>query len=102
MKDLIVHEEAHGEVLDEAIYYEQRCVGLGLDFVAEVERVYERILEAPERWQKAKYGTRRLTLFRFPHTVFYRVFPDTIWIVAVAPQRRRPFYWQRRLQGRPN
>jgi toxin ParE1/3/4 len=69
---------------------------LGNRFLDEAERAIARIKEAPERWQKSAHSTRRLGLRRFPHTVFYRIRPDALWIVAVAPHRKRPFYWRHR------
>jgi hypothetical protein len=33
---------------------------------------------------------------RFPYSIVYKQDPDKIVIVAIAHQRRRPGYWQRR------
>lgn len=40
---------------------------------------------------------RSFILARFPYTVFVATLPAEIVIVAVAHQRRRPFYWAGRL-----
>ena len=102
MKELIAHEDADAEILDEALFYEDRSDGLGFDFISEVERAFRRIPKTPSRWQEAQHRTRRVTLDRFPHSVYYRELKDTIWIVAVAPQARRPYYWERRLTTAPS
>ena len=36
-----------------------------------------------------------------PHSVYYKELTEAIWFVAVAPQARRPYYWQRRLSTPP-
>ena len=41
----------------------------------------------------AESGTRRILLDRFPFTIDYRVTSNTLNIVAVAHQKRRPGYW---------
>jgi toxin ParE1/3/4 len=102
VKELIVHEDADGEILDEAVFYEERSDGLGFDFILELERAYRRIQMTPSRWQKARHRTRKVTLDRFPHSVYYRELTDTIWIISVAPHARRPYYWQRRLTTPPS
>lgn len=101
MTPFILHEAAEEELRREVDYYERAASGLGLDFLSEAEQAFARILAAPGRWQRAPHGTRRIHLRRFPHTIFYRELPEAIWIVAVAPQKRRPFYWQARLQESP-
>ena len=72
-------------------------------FLAEIERALQRIQSHPAQWQRANHGTRRILLNRFPHTVYYRELSEAVWIVAVAPQHRRPFYWRERLNtlGKP-
>jgi hypothetical protein len=36
-----------------------------------------------------------------PIHLIYAVYPEKIRIVAFAHQKRRPFYWQKRLPGTP-
>ena len=32
----------------------------------------------------------------FPYTIYYVALDDSLWIAAMAHQRRRPGYWSRR------
>ena len=41
-------------------------------------------------------GSRWMPLKRFPYTLHYRMVGEVIDILAVAHQRRRPGYWQKR------
>ena len=54
------------------------------------------ICNAPERWKRADYGTRRFMLPNFPFSIVYRVQQDAVEVVAVAHHRRRPGYWRGR------
>ena len=40
-----------------------------------------------------RFPRLKLRLNRFPYTLHYRADAESIWIVAVANQRRRPGYW---------
>jgi toxin ParE1/3/4 len=98
MKPVILRREARVE-LDEAIdYYQLQRDGLGLDFLAEAERVFERIRQNPHTGAPYKAtGLRRSLLQRFPYAVFYEEAEEVSWIVAVAHTSRRPDYWRDRL-----
>lgn len=84
---------------DEAmLWYAQRRPSLGLDFVAAVDHVLGVIAEHPERypsWPRQR-AYRRAVLTRFPYSVFYRILPDEIEVIAVAHAKRDPEYWIRR------
>ncbi len=97
MKPLIIHSEAITE-LDSAIaYYEKRKVGLGLDFLSEVEQYLGKIQQNPNLGALYKVsGLRRYVMQRFPFLIFYAELEEFIWIVAIAHGKRRPDYWRRR------
>lgn len=101
MKALILHDDAEAELWDGVAYYEREALGLGLDFLSEAVRAFDRIQTAPTRWPRANHGTRRLLLRRFPYTIYYRDLAEAVWIVAVAAQKRRPFYWRSRVKDQP-
>lgn len=98
MKLIIFHPAAYAEVTEAGEYYETRAPGLGLALLAEVERSLERVAAKPEAYQQIGPRTRRKTLWRFPYNLVYAVCPDRIRVVAFAHQKRRPFYWRKRLK----
>lgn len=99
MKQITLHPDADAELTEAAQYYESREPGLGLDFLGEVERAMAQILINPEAYQKIVRRIRRKSLWRFPYNVLYAVYPERIRIVAFAHQKRRPFYWRKRLKN---
>ena len=101
MIPVLFHPEAEAE-LDNAIgFYEERQIGLGLDFEREVLHGISKICDSPSRWPTHKYGTRKFLLSRFPFHIFYLEIPDCIWIIAVAHCSRKPNYWKNRLKSSP-
>jgi len=88
---------AREEFIAAASYYEAASPGLGTEFIEDVERAVSRLSTFPQHGSPYVAGTRRLVLRRFPFDVVYLESPEGIAIVAVAHQRRRPFYWRDRL-----
>lgn len=101
MKHVTFHPNADAELTEATCYYESRQPGLGADFLAEVERSLDQILTNPEAFQKIGKRVRRKFLWRFPYNLIFAVYPECIRIVAVAHQKRRPFYWRKRLKESP-
>ncbi len=93
--------EAEQELVDAALFYENRAPGLGLDFGREVKAAVREIRQFPTTWQQRQDGTRRRLLSRFPYVVVYVLHREEVWIVAVAHCKRRPGYWEERLSHVP-
>jgi hypothetical protein len=90
------HEIAEAELLEAAHYYEAEVEGLGKAFLVEVERAINQIQERPEASPFVLEIIRRKIVCRFPYSVMYSNIDNTIRILAIANQKRRPFYWRRR------
>jgi plasmid stabilization system protein ParE len=90
------HPAVRGEVDDGYRWYEQRRVGLGQDFLNEVDRVVAEIAANPARYGFADRDIREGLLNRFPFAVYYRVLPNRIRVLAVYHTARDPFGWRSR------
>jgi toxin ParE1/3/4 len=87
---------------DEALaWYAERRPSLAVQFVAAVDGMIDLIGEHPERYPRwlRRPEYRRAVLTTFPYSVFYRILPDEIEVVAVAHGARDPDYWHRRRGG---
>lgn len=87
------HSEARKEFFEVADYYEEQVVGLGDDFIDEVEKVLDVIQLQPASGPKITKTERRFLVSRFPYGVIYSVEADEIVIFAVMDLRRKPDYW---------
>jgi toxin ParE1/3/4 len=94
-RTLRVLPDAEAELQAAAIWYEEKRPGLGIEFVAVVDKAFDSILENPEAcpvW-RADRPYRKRFLKRFPYVAFFRIDAATVEIVAVAHAKRRPGYW---------
>lgn len=96
-------QEAKLELLDIVRWYEDQSLGLGGEFLDELEPVLEKIRIAPRDYPKwefspQRHDVRRASLNRFPHRVMFVVQFEEIWISAIQHPSRSPQYWTRRLR----
>ena len=98
MKRIVYHIEARFDVLEIVEYYEQEGgVQLADRFTSELQRFIEAIAQRPESYPAHSTVVRRANLDRFPHHVLFRVIDDeTIKIIAVKHDHRKPSYGMRR------
>ena len=66
-------------------------------FEEEVDTAFGRISERPDLYQAVEATVRRAPVRKFPFSVFYRVLPHWIEIIAVLHQSRDPRTWRRRV-----
>jgi plasmid stabilization system protein ParE len=97
MKRVVYHRLAANELIEAAVFYEQRRPWLGDFFLAAVDATRDRIRENPARGRPESSDLRSLRVRRFPYRLFYDEQPNRLWIVAVAHLGRRPGYWVRRI-----
>ncbi len=84
--------------LKEAIeFYEAARIGLGAEFLLEIEAATRLIETHPEAWTALSRRTRRCRTHRFPFGLFYQIRRDEILIVSVMDLRRDPKRWQQHL-----
>jgi plasmid stabilization system protein ParE len=93
---IVLRDEAQAE-FDEAFdYYEGQRPGLGVEFVAQVQRVFDRISVNPLMHSPVLGDVRKAVVTRFPYCVFYRAHADRVEVLAVFHSRRDPAIWQGR------
>lgn len=96
IKSASFHPMAELEMNEAFEYYEKRVIGLGNTFINEVERAINSICRNPESAPTIKKPIHQKILWRFPYSIIYSVSLDAVRILAVANQKRRPFYWHSR------
>lgn len=62
-------------------------------FTLELKRVIGLATQNPGIGSPGLHGTSRLYLRRFPFTLIFRIESDSVRVIAVAHQSRRPGYW---------
>ncbi len=96
---LIVRPEAEEDILNAALWYESRQVGLGLDLATEIHAAIKRALENPFAYLllRKQPHVRRVLARRFPYRIFYIVRSDGMIVIAVLHAAQDERHWMRRL-----
>jgi hypothetical protein len=95
-------DEARAELDTAMAYYEARRPGLGLEMLEEAVETVEKATRFPESGAPPSdllkpWDVRKNHLRRFSFSIVVGCVGGERKIIAVAHQRRRPGYWQRRL-----
>lgn len=94
--NVVILLAAEAETREAFRWYFERSPLAANAFRTEVFDVIDSLATSATLWPADEDGTRRCVLRHFPYTVLYEVFEQTVTVLAVAHQRRRPGYWQDR------
>ncbi|MFA5832372.1 MAG: type II toxin-antitoxin system RelE/ParE family toxin [Bacteroidota bacterium] len=96
IRSVSIHELVESELNDAIDFYESKVKGLGLTFLAEVERATKFIQQFPEASPQILNVIRKKVIRNFPYSIMYSIVGDSVRILSVAHQKRRPYYWHSR------
>ena len=88
---------AEMELLKEISYYSKVRAGTGVRFQAAVQASVSRAVLHPLGGAPSHKETRSMLVKSFPFSVVYRSSDRELLIVAIAPHRKRPYYWAARV-----
>ena len=91
------HDAALSELEHEVEYYAQISLRLGDQFATAVEKAVAIAAEFPDMGAPHKYGTRRVFPKRFPFAVVYLHLDEEVFVLAIAPDDKKPGYWRSRV-----
>jgi toxin ParE1/3/4 len=86
------------EFLREVAYYAKARTGTGERFNAAVKQTVALAANHPLGGAPSCKETRTMRVKGFPFSVVYRPSETGILVVAIAPHRKRPFYWRSRVE----
>ena len=89
---LKISQLAFFEIEDAKEYYNLQNSTLGDTFKNVIKRSIESIKKFPNLYPNITNDMRRCVLHRFPYSIFYAITDNTILILSVAHQHRKPFY----------
>ena len=88
--------EAEAEISEAFLWYFERSPLAADAFRIEAFQVIDGLTTDALMWPEDKDGVRRHILRRFPYTISYEIQANTVIVLAVAHQRRKPGYWRDR------
>lgn len=90
---ILVRPAAAADIDAAALWYQRQRAGLGDEFLAVLRSTLEEVAQHPFRYPVIHRDTRRALMRRFPYAIFYRVYGETVVIVACLHGRRDPRRW---------
>ena len=90
---------AEDEMSEAALFYDAASLGLGSDFLDDVQQCIDRMRQFPKAGSPITRQLRRMLLHRFPFSIIYSEEADAIVIVSIAHHRKRPGFWQSRVEA---
>lgn len=93
---LSIHHLAELELDESAEYYSESKPGLGKEFLDTVDAAMAEILENPYAYELLAESQRRKVIRRFPFSIYYTIYHETIRILSIAHQSRSSHYWKDR------
>ena len=98
MRPVIFRRQARREYDEAGDWYEQERAGLGSEFLAEIERLLQRIASNPEQFPVLYRDVRKAVARRFPYCVYFRERNQHIVVLAVFHSARNPAVWRQRTE----
>lgn len=93
-----VLKQVQREAREARRWYAQRDPDVARAFANAIAAAITAIAESPHRCAMQADGMRYCYVRRFPYTIVYMIeSSETVAIVAIAHQRRRPGYWSNRV-----
>jgi len=80
---LVMRPRARADIRAAGRWYEKRRSGLGSQFLIEIEKATQSLLEGPQRHPECYLDYRRVLTGRFPYKIFYRIEGEEIIVHSV-------------------
>ena len=90
MHSLIIKPQAILMTKDAYEWYEEQKLGLGEEFLNELDNIYLKLESHPEYFGKVKKSFRQAALKRFPFVIVYEIIKTEVVVFAVFHTSRNP------------
>ena len=97
MRTVRYHPGARAEFLHEVEHYAAISTRLAELYDNAVRTAEKQAATTPDAWPKHKQKTRRVIDRRFKFSLVYLYNENEIYVIAIAPAKRKPGYWRGRL-----
>lgn len=80
---LEIKDSANLEIIEAYLYYEEKRIGLGEEFLEHLDIYFTRIVTNPRHFPEKRQPYREAFIKRFPFLIIYEIIKDKIIIYAV-------------------
>ncbi|MEK6538771.1 MAG: type II toxin-antitoxin system RelE/ParE family toxin [Nitrospirota bacterium] len=96
---VIIRPEAENDLKEAFSWYEDKRLGLGYDFLLQVDAALRFIERNPEIHSSGYKETRRHLIKRFPYKIIYLFEKEKIIVLAVIHGKRSPDLIKKRIDS---
>jgi len=94
---IVLHRAASAEFIEASTWYEGKRLGLGFEFITEIDRCISLASSNPLQFALVREDIRRVLANRFPYSVYFHAEKYRIVVLAVFHGNRDPAIWQSRV-----
>ena len=87
---IALHRAASAEFIEASAWYEGKRLGLGLEFITEIDSCISRASENPLQFAVVREDIRRVVAYRFPYSIYFRAEIHRIIVLAIFHGNRDP------------
>lgn len=95
--EIVLTPDANQDITETFLWYESQSIGLGKNFLAQVDNSLKIIQNNHELYSIKYRDVRRCLIKRFPYKIFYKVNKDQIIVLAVIFGGRDPNWIKKRI-----
>ena len=98
--NLIFTTETQEDLREGFLWYEEKRMGLGIDFMMAVEATLKSIERNPLAFSLAPTqipNIHRAIVFKFSYLIFYTLIGQSIIVLSVISSKRDPAIWKTRI-----
>jgi len=96
VRPIVLLRAAQEDLHRAARFYEGEAAELGVDFLVEIQRIFNLLEENPALGVPMRRGARKILARRFPYLIIYRTEAEHTLVLAIGHQRRHPDFWLQR------
>lgn len=97
--NVLVSTEAENDIRNAFIWYEDKRIGLGLDFLLHIDAGIRFIKRNPHIYKSEYKNTKKHLVKRFPYKIIYLTQEKTVFVLAVIHTKRNPKLTKERLRS---
>ena len=95
-REIVLLPDAEAELREAFLWYHERSPLAADAYRIEVFRAIDSLRTDASMWPADEHGIRYCMLRHFPYSLHFEIDGQTVTVLAVAHQRRRPGYWRDR------
>lgn len=88
--EIEIKDEANLETIDGYLYYEDKRIGLGEEFLAHLDSYFDRIRTYPEHFPQKRKPYREAFIRRFPFLIVYEIKENKVIVYSVFNTWQNP------------